>query len=206
MSNTANFPQLNTVNKKRYKSHFLACCTFMKTHGSPPLLSGQSVGGALTSAKSAMSSWFSTLAQPPAVTTPACPDPDTEVKPWNPNPAFLTVPSSSELLATVVKPEAQWTESCFYEEKSSESRSFKSEPLWTGRLTLHKLYGPYPLWGRDCQRYWSKPRKLSDRLFVTAAVWNAGDTEDAHVVGFAVFTLCCIFLEFVYITDYITEK
>lgn len=81
MSNTANFPQLNTVNKKRYKSHFLACCTFMKTHGSPPLLSGQSVGGALTSAKSAMSSWFSTLAQPPAVTTPACPDPDTEVKP-----------------------------------------------------------------------------------------------------------------------------
>uniref|UniRef100_A0A4W6G3X0 AVL9 homolog (S. cerevisiase) n=1 Tax=Lates calcarifer TaxID=8187 RepID=A0A4W6G3X0_LATCA len=31
---------------------------------------GQSVGGALTSAKSAMSSWFSTLAQPAAVTPP----------------------------------------------------------------------------------------------------------------------------------------
>ncbi|XP_071340715.1 late secretory pathway protein AVL9 homolog [Trachinotus anak] len=42
---------------------------------------GQSVGGALTSAKSAMSSWFSTLAQPAAVTPPACPDPATEVKP-----------------------------------------------------------------------------------------------------------------------------
>ncbi|XP_044031777.1 late secretory pathway protein AVL9 homolog isoform X1 [Siniperca chuatsi] len=42
---------------------------------------GQSVGGALTSAKSAMSSWFSTLAQPAAVTPPACPEPATEVKP-----------------------------------------------------------------------------------------------------------------------------
>ncbi|XP_038588058.1 late secretory pathway protein AVL9 homolog isoform X1 [Micropterus salmoides] len=42
---------------------------------------GQSVGGALTSAKSAMSSWFSTLSQPPAVTTPAGPEPATEVKP-----------------------------------------------------------------------------------------------------------------------------
>ncbi|XP_003968218.2 late secretory pathway protein AVL9 homolog [Takifugu rubripes] len=40
---------------------------------------GQSVGGALTSAKSAMSSWFSTLAQPSGVTTPA--DPPAEVKP-----------------------------------------------------------------------------------------------------------------------------
>ncbi|XP_051796266.1 late secretory pathway protein AVL9 homolog [Acanthochromis polyacanthus] len=38
---------------------------------------GQSVGGALTSAKSAMSSWFSTLAQPP----PAGPETTTEVKP-----------------------------------------------------------------------------------------------------------------------------
>lgn len=38
---------------------------------------GQSVGGALTSAKSAMSSWFSTLAQPP----PLSPEPATEVKP-----------------------------------------------------------------------------------------------------------------------------
>ncbi|KAJ8393699.1 hypothetical protein AAFF_G00057520 [Aldrovandia affinis] len=35
---------------------------------------GQSVGGALTSAKSAMSSWFSTLAQPTAVTGPPCPE------------------------------------------------------------------------------------------------------------------------------------
>ncbi|XP_036378782.1 late secretory pathway protein AVL9 homolog [Megalops cyprinoides] len=35
---------------------------------------GQSVGGALTSAKSAMSSWFSTLAQPTAVAGPACPE------------------------------------------------------------------------------------------------------------------------------------
>ncbi|KAM7390125.1 hypothetical protein PAMA_008339 [Pampus argenteus] len=42
---------------------------------------GQSVGGALTSAKSAMSSWFSTLAQPAAVSAPACPEPATEVKP-----------------------------------------------------------------------------------------------------------------------------
>ncbi|XP_074477580.1 late secretory pathway protein AVL9 homolog [Sebastes fasciatus] len=42
---------------------------------------GQSVGGALTSAKSAMSSWFSTLAQPPAVTTPEYPEPATEVLP-----------------------------------------------------------------------------------------------------------------------------
>ncbi|KAI3355467.1 hypothetical protein L3Q82_018301 [Scortum barcoo] len=42
---------------------------------------GQSVGGALTSAKSAMSSWFSTLAQPAAVSSPACPEPATEVKP-----------------------------------------------------------------------------------------------------------------------------
>ncbi|XP_051266721.1 late secretory pathway protein AVL9 homolog [Dicentrarchus labrax] len=42
---------------------------------------GQSVGGALTSAKSAMSSWFSTLAQPAAVTPPGCPEPATEVKP-----------------------------------------------------------------------------------------------------------------------------
>uniref|UniRef100_A0A3P8SHK2 AVL9 homolog (S. cerevisiase) n=1 Tax=Amphiprion percula TaxID=161767 RepID=A0A3P8SHK2_AMPPE len=38
---------------------------------------GQSVGGALTSAKSAMSSWFSTLAQPP----PVGPEPASEVKP-----------------------------------------------------------------------------------------------------------------------------
>ncbi|KAG7258201.1 hypothetical protein CRUP_003690 [Coryphaenoides rupestris] len=37
---------------------------------------GQSVGGALTSAKSAMSSWFSTLAQPPALTTPPGPEGD----------------------------------------------------------------------------------------------------------------------------------
>ncbi|KAA8580530.1 hypothetical protein FQN60_013488 [Etheostoma spectabile] len=42
---------------------------------------GQSVGGALTSAKSAMSSWFSTLAQPAAVTPPAYPEPATEVHP-----------------------------------------------------------------------------------------------------------------------------
>ncbi|KAF7641537.1 hypothetical protein LDENG_00278310, partial [Lucifuga dentata] len=44
---------------------------------------GQSVGGALTSAKSAMSSWFSTLAQPAAVTHQASPEPATatEVKP-----------------------------------------------------------------------------------------------------------------------------
>lgn len=55
----------------------------MKSYCSPPLLSGQSVGGALTSAKSAMSSWFSTLAQPAAVTTPEYPEPATEVQPWN---------------------------------------------------------------------------------------------------------------------------
>ncbi|XP_034718689.1 late secretory pathway protein AVL9 homolog [Etheostoma cragini] len=42
---------------------------------------GQSVGVALTSAKSAMSSWFSTLAQPAAVTPPAYPEPATEVHP-----------------------------------------------------------------------------------------------------------------------------
>ncbi|XP_068604063.1 late secretory pathway protein AVL9 homolog [Brachionichthys hirsutus] len=42
---------------------------------------GQSVGGALTSAKSAMSSWFSTLAQPSAGTPQACPEPAGEVKP-----------------------------------------------------------------------------------------------------------------------------
>ncbi|KAM6900403.1 late secretory pathway protein AVL9 homolog [Xenentodon cancila] len=44
---------------------------------------GQSVGGALTSAKSAMSSWFSTLAHPAPVTGPDFPEPepDTEVKP-----------------------------------------------------------------------------------------------------------------------------
>ncbi|XP_018534767.1 LOW QUALITY PROTEIN: late secretory pathway protein AVL9 homolog [Lates calcarifer] len=42
---------------------------------------GQSVGGALTSAKSAMSSWFSTLAQPAAVTPPVSPEPATEAKP-----------------------------------------------------------------------------------------------------------------------------
>ncbi|XP_040921602.1 late secretory pathway protein AVL9 homolog [Toxotes jaculatrix] len=42
---------------------------------------GQSVGGALTSAKSAMSSWFSTLAQPAAVTPPGCPEPAAEFKP-----------------------------------------------------------------------------------------------------------------------------
>ncbi|XP_041669909.1 late secretory pathway protein AVL9 homolog [Cheilinus undulatus] len=41
---------------------------------------GQSVGGALTSAKSAMSSWFSTLAQPTAVTPPACPEPEPAVE------------------------------------------------------------------------------------------------------------------------------
>ncbi|XP_029313368.1 late secretory pathway protein AVL9 homolog [Cottoperca gobio] len=42
---------------------------------------GQSVGGALTSAKSAMSSWFSTLAQPAAVTSPEYVEPATEVHP-----------------------------------------------------------------------------------------------------------------------------
>ncbi|XP_069368534.1 late secretory pathway protein AVL9 homolog [Paralichthys olivaceus] len=42
---------------------------------------GQSVGGALTSAKSAMSSWFSTLAQPAAVTPPASPETATEAEP-----------------------------------------------------------------------------------------------------------------------------
>nr|XP_057916418.1 late secretory pathway protein AVL9 homolog [Doryrhamphus excisus] len=42
---------------------------------------GQSVGGALTSAKSAMSSWFSTLAQPAAVSQAGDPEPATEVKP-----------------------------------------------------------------------------------------------------------------------------
>ncbi|XP_056155151.1 late secretory pathway protein AVL9 homolog [Lampris incognitus] len=43
---------------------------------------GQTMGGALTSAKSAMSSWFSTLAQPAAVASPACDvEPATEVKP-----------------------------------------------------------------------------------------------------------------------------
>ncbi|XP_034997964.2 late secretory pathway protein AVL9 homolog [Hippoglossus stenolepis] len=42
---------------------------------------GQSVGGALTSAKSAMSSWFSTLAPPAAVTPPAPPEAATEVEP-----------------------------------------------------------------------------------------------------------------------------
>uniref|UniRef100_A0A1A7WW77 AVL9 homolog (S. cerevisiase) n=1 Tax=Iconisemion striatum TaxID=60296 RepID=A0A1A7WW77_9TELE len=42
---------------------------------------GQSVGGALTSAKSAMSSWFSTLAQPAPVTASSGPEPVAEVKP-----------------------------------------------------------------------------------------------------------------------------
>ncbi|XP_061569529.1 late secretory pathway protein AVL9 homolog [Cololabis saira] len=43
---------------------------------------GQSVGGALTSAKSAMSSWFSTLSHPPPVAGPGSPEPaGTEVKP-----------------------------------------------------------------------------------------------------------------------------
>ncbi|XP_062235245.1 late secretory pathway protein AVL9 homolog [Platichthys flesus] len=42
---------------------------------------GQSVGGALTSAKSAMSSWFSTLAPPAAVTPPASPEAAVEVEP-----------------------------------------------------------------------------------------------------------------------------
>lgn len=42
---------------------------------------GQSVGGALTSAKSAMSSWFSTLAQPAPITSPDAPEPASELKP-----------------------------------------------------------------------------------------------------------------------------
>lgn len=42
---------------------------------------GQSVGGALTSAKSAMSSWFSTLAQPPPISSPDSPELDSELKP-----------------------------------------------------------------------------------------------------------------------------
>lgn len=42
---------------------------------------GHSVGGALTNARSAMITWFSTLAQPAAVTPPACPEPTTELKP-----------------------------------------------------------------------------------------------------------------------------
>ncbi|KAM3592927.1 uncharacterized protein V6R79_001936 [Siganus canaliculatus] len=42
---------------------------------------GQSVGGALTSAKSAMSSWFSTLSQTAAANPAAGPEPATEVKP-----------------------------------------------------------------------------------------------------------------------------
>ncbi|KAM4718244.1 late secretory pathway protein AVL9 homolog isoform 1-T1 [Anableps anableps] len=42
---------------------------------------GQSVGGALTSAKSAMSSWFSTLAQPAPVASSSAPEPASEVKP-----------------------------------------------------------------------------------------------------------------------------
>uniref|UniRef100_A0AAX7W3S3 UDENN domain-containing protein n=1 Tax=Astatotilapia calliptera TaxID=8154 RepID=A0AAX7W3S3_ASTCA len=42
---------------------------------------GQSVGGALTSAKTAMSTWFSTLAQPAPASTSACPEPATAVKP-----------------------------------------------------------------------------------------------------------------------------
>ncbi|KAK2814359.1 hypothetical protein Q5P01_000588 [Channa striata] len=42
---------------------------------------GQSVGGALTTARSAMSSWFSTLAQPAAVNPAASPEPTAEVKP-----------------------------------------------------------------------------------------------------------------------------
>ncbi|XP_032406665.1 late secretory pathway protein AVL9 homolog [Xiphophorus hellerii] len=42
---------------------------------------GQSVGGALTSAKSAMSSWFSTLAQPSPLTPSSGPEPASEVKP-----------------------------------------------------------------------------------------------------------------------------
>ncbi|XP_060949601.1 late secretory pathway protein AVL9 homolog [Limanda limanda] len=42
---------------------------------------GQSVGGALTSAKSAMSSWFSTLAPPAAVTPPASPEAAMEAEP-----------------------------------------------------------------------------------------------------------------------------
>uniref|UniRef100_A0AAQ4NN14 UDENN domain-containing protein n=1 Tax=Gasterosteus aculeatus aculeatus TaxID=481459 RepID=A0AAQ4NN14_GASAC len=44
---------------------------------------GQSVGGALTSAKSAMSSWFSTLAPPVAVTAAEPPEPAAEVQPMN---------------------------------------------------------------------------------------------------------------------------
>ncbi|XP_068437428.1 late secretory pathway protein AVL9 homolog [Clinocottus analis] len=42
---------------------------------------GQSVGGALTSAKSAMSSWFSTLAPPVAVAAAEHPEPAAEVQP-----------------------------------------------------------------------------------------------------------------------------
>ncbi|KAG7231304.1 hypothetical protein INR49_012142 [Caranx melampygus] len=56
---------------------------------------GQSVGGALTSAKSAMSSWFSTLAQPAAVTSPTSPEPATEDAILDRKVVILTVQSIS---------------------------------------------------------------------------------------------------------------
>lgn len=178
----------------------------MKSHRSPPLLSGQSVGGALTSAKSAMSSWFSTLAQPPAVTTPEYPEPATEVLPWNQTHQCYVSDS-------VLCPLTLWLlwslkvsglRAAFMKERNGSSLNHPhvwwlrggATPLRTGRqrfrynnCTVH-----IHCEAETAKRFWSKTQNfsagciMSDRLFVLLDAFFLWDTTDA-VVGFAVFTL-----------------
>lgn len=81
---THKLPGVVSLNRLLRRYHFLfhRRVESLQTARTLPLLAGQSVGGALTSAKSAMSSWFTTLAQPSAgVTPPGGTGPAAETKP-----------------------------------------------------------------------------------------------------------------------------
>uniref|UniRef100_A0A673XWM9 AVL9 homolog (S. cerevisiase) n=1 Tax=Salmo trutta TaxID=8032 RepID=A0A673XWM9_SALTR len=84
MISTAKCSFVSVQNSERGKKIGAAVITTSRSVVQTGKAVGQSVGGVLTSAKSAMSSWFSTLAQPAILATPAAsPEPQspTEAKP-----------------------------------------------------------------------------------------------------------------------------
>ncbi len=161
---------------------FKVVSLYVKSHCFPPLLSGQSVGGALTSAKSAMSSWFSTLSQPAAVTTPVCPEPATEVKPWN-----WTRQSSDCVLVLWASGRERglllWRRKIIFTINKLQVWSVKHGTPFGQKdnLLSYWLYSPDPLWGRDRQHYCtSKPRAFSRPLPVWLPVCAAGCCPVRH--------------------------
>lgn len=160
-----------------------------------------------------MSSWFSTLAQPAAVTPPGGPEPATEVKPWPPMPWKTPSDYDSRVRADYMKDVSRKWSSSPKSNGSSMSETWQSHPwLEVPSITLAGCQS-----GQDdstvviltvqsistvrqrlpmfliktrifCRLHHVRP-PVPHILLLVAFLW---DSKDA-VVGFVVFTLCFVF-------------